>query len=121
MEKTPHSSNFVKFCKFAAMAQKRTTKDTRRAPRLQKTQPHEYRPQPYDLFGEVIVTTLDVRAWLLTVVPRIDPDGPRAARYVQLWNVAGKIASHKVAGSFEKTTTPRPPMADDFAIRMNWL
>lgn len=64
---------------------------------------HEH---PYDLFGQVRVTQADIRLWLLTV-PRIDPDGPRAAHYVRSYDVTGKIASAKLQGVFELVTTPR--------------
>jgi hypothetical protein len=48
-----------------------------------------------------------VRAWLRQHVPRIDPDGPRAAYYVQHWNVRAKIRREqqtaKLAGTFYET------------------
>lgn len=64
-------------------------------------------PTPYarDLFGEVPVTTLDIRLWLVCI-PRMDPDSPRAAWYVKGYNVAGKIRAAKVAGTFYDL---RPP------------
>ena len=62
------------------------------------------RPQERDLFGEVIVTQSDIRLWLLTV-PRMDPDGPRAAHYIRGYDVAGKIAQAKLRGHFEQLTT----------------
>ena len=64
------------------------------------------RPQERDLFGEVIVTLSDIRLWLLAV-PRIDPDGPRAAHYIRGYDVPGKIARAKLQGLFEQITTPR--------------
>lgn len=46
-----------------------------------------------------IVTAADVRLWLATI-PRLDPDGPRAAAYVRSYDVAGKIAQAKQAGAW---------------------
>lgn len=60
-----------------------------------------------DLFGEVVVTWEDVRLWL-TTVPRIDPDGPRAGRYVLNWNVPAKIRAAKLAGWFDQLQPARP-------------
>lgn len=62
-----------------------------------------------DLFGEVVVTWEDVRLWL-TVVPRIDPDSPRAGRYVLNWNVPAKIRAAKLAGWFDQLQPARPSL-----------
>lgn len=78
-------------------------------------------PHPLDLFGEVVVTHDDVRAWL-RAVPRIDPDGPRAAHYIRGYGVAAKVAAAKRSGSFDALVTPRP-MAHQSAAwwdRMLW-
>jgi hypothetical protein len=77
--------------------------------------------QPYDLFGEVRVTQDDVRLWLLAV-PRIDPDGPRAAHYVRSYDVAGKIARAKLDGVFDLVTAPRMiiPGSPLWWARMCW-
>lgn len=56
-------------------------------------------PYPFDLFGEVPVTVEDVRTWL-RLVPRLDPDSPRAAMYCRSWSVPRKIAAAKMDGSF---------------------
>lgn len=68
-------------------------------------------PYPFDLFGEVPVTWLDVEAWLIAV-PRIPPDSPRAAHYVRGYDVPGKIAAAKRAGTFDalvsRPTAPEP-------------
>ena len=64
------------------------------------------RPQERDLFGEVVITLHDVRLWLQTV-PRIDPDGPRAAHYVRGYDVPAKIRQAKLQGIFEACTAPR--------------
>lgn len=61
-----------------------------------------------DLFGEVVVTWEDVRLWL-TVVPRIDPDGPRAVSYICNWNVPAKIRAAKLAGWFDQLAPAKPP------------
>lgn len=49
------------------------------------------------------VSESDVRLWLETI-PKIDPDGPRAAQYIRCWNVADKIARAKERGEW-------PPVA----------
>ena len=84
-----------------------------------KLHPHQYRPHPVDLFGEVIVTHADVRAWLLVVAPRNDPDGIRAAQYVREYNVVGKIAALKSRGEFDATVTPHVNQALAFEARMH--
>lgn len=53
------------------------------------------------------VTAEDVRLWMLAV-PRIDPDGPRAAAYVRAYHVADKIRAAKLAGTFWQIVTRRP-------------
>jgi hypothetical protein len=58
-------------------------------------------PHQPGLFGDQAVTADDVRRWLLKV-PRMDPDSPRAARYVIAYDVHGKIARAKAAGQFER-------------------
>ena len=40
------------------------------------------RPRLRDLFGQIIVTVLDLRAWLIAV-PRMDPDSHRCAWYIR--------------------------------------
>ena len=64
------------------------------------------RPSERDLFGEVIVTQLDIRLWLESV-PKINPDGPRAAHYIRGYDVAHKVARAKLEGRFEAITAPR--------------
>ncbi len=76
-------------------------------------------PYPTDLFGEVPVTLQDVRAWLLAV-PRIDPDGPRAARYVRDYDVPGKIRAFKLRGEFDQVTAPRPAPSGHWWLRFRW-
>lgn len=61
-----------------------------------------------DLFGVVPVTIDEVRAWL-AAVPKIDPDGPRAADYVRTWRVVEKIQAAKIAGTFEATIKDNGP------------
>ncbi|MGC1173114.1 hypothetical protein [Polaromonas sp.] len=76
---------------------------------------------PVDLFGEVVVTQQDVRAWLLAV-PRIDPDGPRAGHYVRGYGVVAKIAHAKLYGTFDQLTAPRliEPQSAEWWHRMAW-
>lgn len=79
------------------------------------------RPFDRDLFGDVIVTHQDVRAWLLAV-PKMDPDSYRAPHYVRGYDVTGKIARAKLAGTFEATITPRmiAPQSRAWWDRMCW-
>lgn len=62
-------------------------------------------PYVYDLFGEVPVTTQDIDKWLICV-PRMDPLSPRAEWYVKGYNVADKIRTAKMRGTFHDL---RPP------------
>lgn len=59
------------------------------------------RPSPTDLFGEIPVTLDEVLAWMLAV-PGIPPDSPRFGRYVCTYDVPGKIAREKLAGTLEE-------------------
>ncbi len=79
------------------------------------------RPHERDLFGEVVVTQQDVRLWL-QMVPRIDPDGPRAAHYVRGYDVPSKIRYAKLQGHFERLTaqTPIEPYSAAWWARMCW-
>jgi hypothetical protein len=77
------------------------------------------RPQVLDLFGEVPVTQGDVDAWLMAV-PRIPPDSPRAAYYVQAWCVVDKIKRAKLEGWFEHAVEPKRPGAGLWWERFNW-
>lgn len=76
-------------------------------------------PAVLDLFGEVPVSTLDIRAWL-AAVPRIDPDSARAEHYVIGWDVVGKIKAAKLAGAFERIVAPREPPAGSWWLRFHW-
>lgn len=60
----------------------------------------ELRPRVKDLFGDVPVTWPEVHAWL-AAVPRIPPDSPRAAWYLQAYDVVGKIKAAKLAGRLD--------------------
>lgn len=60
------------------------------------------------LFGGHVVTADDIAAWL-RAVPRLDPTGPRAARYIAAYDVAGKIAAAKADGTFWNTISATPP------------
>lgn len=76
---------------------------------------------PIDLFGEVVVTRDDVRAWLIAV-PRINPDSPRAAHYVRGYGVVAKISHAKLYGTFDALTAPRQiePQSAEWWARMTW-
>ncbi len=77
-------------------------------------------PYAVDLFGEVPVTHEDVSRWLIAV-PRLDPESPRAAYYVQAWDVPGKIRAAKLAGTFEAIVSdPRPAPSPFWWRRMRW-
>jgi len=67
-------------------------------------------PVPFDrdLFGEVRVTHDDLSAWL-RAVPRIDPDGPRAAAYIRGYSVVEKVQRAKLAGDFEAIVADSRP------------
>jgi hypothetical protein len=79
------------------------------------------KPFPRDLFGEVVVTHDDVRAWLLAV-PRIDPESARAAHYVKGYGVVDKIRAAKLQGLFDACTAPRmiEPQSQSWWDRMCW-
>ncbi len=72
-----------------------------------------------DLFGDVVVTVDDVHAWL-RAVPRIDPESPRAARYVVTYDVVGKIKAFKRRGEFDQVTAPRPAPPGHWWLRFRW-
>ena len=74
------------------------------------------RPYPVDLFGEVVITSTNIGAWLCAV-PKIDPKGPRAVRYVSAWSVSDKIRFAKLEGHFE-ATIERPSPA--VLCRLHW-
>ena len=60
-----------------------------------------------DLFGEVPVTWPEINAWL-EAVPGIPRDSWRAAPYIRGYNVAGKVAATKLAGTYwDIVKTPR--------------
>lgn len=73
-----------------------------------------------DLFGEVVITTHDIDAWLLAV-PRIQPGTQRAANYVEGWNVVEKIRRAKLEGRFDAIVTPPPRGTGPWWERFNWV
>lgn len=60
-----------------------------------------------DLFDQVAVTWPEVYAWV-EAVAGIPHDSPRVAAYIELWNVPGKVAAAKLAGTFEASVTAAP-------------
>lgn len=64
----------------------------------------------FDLFGQVIITHDEINAWL-EAVPRLKPGTARAAWYVRAYDVPGKIAREKIAGTFEQLVKAREPAA----------
>jgi hypothetical protein len=57
-------------------------------------------PQPLPGFDAPGVTDSDVRDWMLTHTPHIDPDSHRGRTYARDYNVAGKIARDKANGTW---------------------
>lgn len=55
-----------------------------------------------ELLDSKTVTKAEIDAWM-RAVPQIDPDSPRAARYIADYDVAGKVARAKASGSFWAT------------------
>jgi hypothetical protein len=78
-------------------------------------------PHPLDLFGDVVITHADVRAWLVAV-PRLDPESTRAAHYVRTYGVIDKIRFAKQQGMFDACTLPRmiEPKSQAWWDRMCW-
>ncbi|WP_431825298.1 hypothetical protein [Burkholderia sp. F1] len=56
-----------------------------------------------DLFGEVIVTQDEIVSWVAALAPAYMATEHSFARYVRLWDVAGKVRAAKLAGTFEST------------------
>ncbi|RQP43157.1 hypothetical protein [Burkholderia ubonensis] len=56
-----------------------------------------------DLFGEVIVTQDEVVSWVAALAPSYMATERSFARYVRLWDVAGKVRAAKLAGTFDAT------------------
>ncbi len=77
------------------------------------------RPRLRDLFGQIIVTVLDLRAWLIAV-PRMDPDSHRCAWYIRAYDVVAKIRAAKAAGTFDDLVqeVAQPPAY--WWHRFNW-
>jgi hypothetical protein len=71
-----------------------------------------------DLFGQVAVTWPEVYAWC-EAVAGIPADSPRLAHYVRGYDVAGKVAQAKLAGTFHTITHRQPPPAHWWA-RFRW-
>lgn len=67
-----------------------------------------YRQPARDLFGEVAVTDDDIFAWVASVSP-VHLNERGYALYVARYDVAGKVARSKLAGTFDATTARRPP------------
>ena len=59
-----------------------------------------------DLFGEVPVTWPEVFAWC-EAVAGIPADSPRLALYVRTYDVCGKVARAKLAGTLEVILAPQ--------------
>ena len=68
---------------------------------------HRLRQPATDLFGEVAVTHDDLHAWVASVSP-VHLHERGYALYVARYDVAGKVARSKLAGTFEATTARQP-------------
>lgn len=69
---------------------------------------HLYRQPARDLFGEVAITDDDIFAWVASVSP-VHLHERGYALYVSRYDVAGKVRASKLRGTFECTTSRRPP------------
>jgi hypothetical protein len=56
-----------------------------------------------DLFGEIIVTESDLRAWVAAVSPAWTSSDRSFHHYVKNWNVADKVRRAKEGGYFQDT------------------
>lgn len=66
------------------------------------------------------MTVPDVNLWLRAVA-RIDPESPRAAWYVQAYDVPAKVAAAKLRGDFDQLVAdPEPPRSAFWWRRFRW-
>jgi hypothetical protein len=72
-----------------------------------------------DLFGEVVVTWPEVYAWI-EAVAGIARDSPRADYYVRAWNVAAKVASAKLDGTYDDILRSYRPPGVPWLQRFRW-
>lgn len=56
-----------------------------------------------DLFGEVVITSDDIDAWVLAIAPAFTSSERAFLYYVSRWHVADKVRAAKLAGTFEAT------------------
>ncbi len=56
-----------------------------------------------DLFGDVIITSDDITAWVYAVAPAFCSSDRAIALYVRQWDVVEKIRRAKLSGYFEST------------------
>jgi hypothetical protein len=56
-----------------------------------------------DLFGQVVVTYEDLELWVSALAPGFAVNEHRRAHYITQWDVAGKVARAKLAGTFDAT------------------
>jgi hypothetical protein len=69
---------------------------------------HHHRQPALDLFGEVQITHDDLFAWVASVSP-VHLHERGYEHYLRRYDVAGKVARSKLAGTFDATTARRPP------------
>lgn len=70
---------------------------------------HQYRQPPIDLFGQVVVTEDDCKAWVAAVSP-VHLTDRLFAHYVRSYDVPEKIRVSKLRGEFEARTAVRRPI-----------
>ncbi len=75
-------------------------------------------PPVVDLFGEVIITTQDIDAWLLAV-PHIEPRTRHAHNYIKAYDVVNKIRLAKLRGTFDETVRLRE-CPEHWWARFHW-
>lgn len=63
---------------------------------------------PYDLFGEIIVTENDIIDWVEATAPRWLTPRRSFEGYVRSYDVAGKVRAAKIAGIFHEIIENRP-------------
>lgn len=70
---------------------------------------YEYRQPPIDLFGQVVITEDDCKAWVAAVSP-VHLTDRLFAHYVLSYDVPEKIRVSKLRGEFEARTAVRRPI-----------
>jgi hypothetical protein len=73
-----------------------------------------------DLFGDVVVTTDELRQWVAAIAPAWCSSDRSLSFYIRQWNVADKVRHAKLAGTFDATienaATRRAALARRFGL-----